>query len=80
MQAYRVSGEYEHGALKHWSRFHYEFLCGTEQEARERALSILGSKHRVRRRFVSIEEVVPITAADATDKLVRALLEKGQAA
>jgi large subunit ribosomal protein LX len=80
MQAYRVSGEYEHGALKHWSRFHYEFVVPTEQEARERALSILGSKHRVKRRFVVIEEVAPVTAADATDPLVRALLEKGQAA
>lgn len=79
MQAYRVSGEYEHGALKHWSRFHYEFICGSEDEARERVLSILGSKHRVRRRFVRIEEVVPITAADATDPLVQALLTQASA-
>ncbi|HEV8359645.1 MAG TPA: 50S ribosomal protein L18Ae [Candidatus Thermoplasmatota archaeon] len=76
MQAYRVSGEYEHGALKHWSRFHYEFICGSEQEARERALSILGSKHRVRRRFVTIEEVKPITADEATDPLIQTLLTK----
>lgn len=79
MQAYRVSGEYEHGALKHWSRFHYEFICGTEDEARERVLSILGSKHRVRRQFVVIEEVKAITAAEATDPLVQALLTKGAA-
>ena len=77
MQAYRVSGEYEHGALKHWSRFHYEFICGTEAEARERVLSILGSKHRVRRRFVRIEKVEPITAEQATDPLIQALLVKG---
>lgn len=79
MQAFRVSGEYEHGALKHWSRFHYEFICGSEAEARERVLSILGSKHRVRRRFVRIEQVEPITAQQATDPLVQALLAKGAA-
>jgi ribosomal protein L20A (L18A) len=79
MQAYRVSGEYEHGALKHWSRFHYEFICASEAEAKERALSILGSKHRVRRRFVRIEEVVAITAEQATDPLVQGLLAQGAA-
>ena len=79
MQAYRVSGEYEHGALKHWSRFHYEFICGSEADARERALSILGSKHRVRRRFVRIEEITTITADQATDPLVQALLNKASA-
>lgn len=79
MQAYRVSGEYEHGALKHWSRFHYEFIVGSEDEARERTLAILGSKHRVRRRFIVIEEVKPITAAEATDPLIQALLAKGAA-
>lgn len=78
MQAYRVSGEYEHGALKHWSRFHYEFLVDTEEAARERTLAILGSKHRVRRRFIRIEEVKPITAAEATDPLIQALLTKGK--
>lgn len=77
MQAYRVSGEYEHGALKHWSRFHYEFICGSEDEARERALSILGSKHRVRRRFVRIEDVKALAPGDITDPLVRALVAQG---
>lgn len=79
MQAFRVSGEYEHGALKHWSRFHYEFICDSPEEAQDRTLSILGSKHRVKRRFVRIEEVKVITAADATDPLVQALLTKGAA-
>jgi large subunit ribosomal protein LX len=79
LQAYRVAGEYEHGALKHWSRFHYEFICGSPDEAKERALSILGSKHRVRRRFVRIDEVSAITAQEATDPLVQALLTKGSA-
>jgi ribosomal protein L20A (L18A) len=79
MNAFRVSGEYEHGALKHWSRFHYEFICGSEDEARERTLSILGSKHRVRRRFVRIEQVEPITAETASDPLVQAMLTKGAA-
>lgn len=79
MQAFRVSGEYEHGALKHWSRFHYEFVCGSEDEARERALSILGSKHRVRRRFVRIENVEALAPGDITDPLVRALLTQGAA-
>jgi large subunit ribosomal protein LX len=78
MHAYRVSGEYEHGALKHWSRFHYEFICDTEAQARERVLSLLGSKHRVRRQFVRIEEVKPITAAEATDPLVLHRLRQGQ--
>jgi len=80
MQAYRVSGEYEHGALKHWSRFHYEFVCGSEDEARERALSILGSKHRVRRPFVRIEHVSPIGVDEATDPVVQHLLSKGSEA
>lgn len=79
MKAFRVSGEYEHGALKHWSRFHYEFICDTAEEARERTLSILGSKHRVKRRFVVVEKVEPITARDATDPLIQALLTKAAA-
>lgn len=75
MQAYRVSGEYEHGALKHTSRFHYEFIVGSEAEARERVLSILGSKHRVARRDIRVEEIKPITAEEATDTLVQQLLQ-----
>jgi ribosomal protein L20A (L18A) len=80
MQAFRVSGEYEHGVLQHVSRFHYEFICGSETEARERALSILGSKHRVRRRAIRIEEVKPITAQEATDPLIAGLLRQGPGA
>jgi large subunit ribosomal protein LX len=79
MRAFRVSGEYEHGALKHWSRFHYEFICDTEDQARERVLSLLGSKHRVPRRDIQVTEVKAITADEATDPVVVARLQKGSA-
>ncbi|MCA1814784.1 MAG: hypothetical protein LC624_12720 [Halobacteriales archaeon] len=79
MHAFRVSGEYEHGELKHWSRFHYEFICDSEDQARERVLSLLGSKHRVPRRDIQVTEVKPITAEEATDPVIAARLQKGSA-
>lgn len=79
MPAFRVSGSYEHGALKHVSRFQYEFLCASAEEARERALSVLGSRHRVRRRAIATEEVRPLAPGEATDPLVRRHLAQERA-
>ncbi|MDX1612543.1 MAG: 50S ribosomal protein L18Ae [Candidatus Thermoplasmatota archaeon] len=69
MKAYRVSGEFRMG--RNWQPFTLETLADSEEEATEWALSILGSRHRVKRRQVNIEDVHEEDASEIEDPSVK---------
>ncbi len=59
--------------------FTLETLADTEEGAREWAYSVLGSKHRVRRNQVDIDEVAQPDPEDVEDPTVRYQLDKQEA-
>jgi len=74
MKAFRVTGSFQMG--HNWQPFSKEFAALDENGAREKALSIFGSKHRVRRDQIKITEVSE--CKEPEDPLVISELEKGK--
>ncbi|PSG96898.1 50S ribosomal protein L18a [Thermoplasmatales archaeon SW_10_69_26] len=77
MQPYRVSGEFQMGGEMH--PFTLETLADTTEEAREWTFSVLGSKHRVRRTQVDIDQVSQPDPDEVEDPTVRYKLDKQEA-
>jgi large subunit ribosomal protein LX len=77
MPPFRVSGEFQMGQDYH--PFTLETLADTEEEAREWAFSVLGSKHRVRRTQVDIDQVTQPAPDEVEDPTVRSQLDKQEA-
>lgn len=69
MKAYRISGQFKMGSG--WQPFTLETLAESEEEAREWTLSILGSKHRVKRRQIDIEDIHAESLDEIEDAAVR---------
>ncbi len=55
MKAFRVVGHYP--ASKKKQAFTIDFVASDEEEAKHRLYSHIGSRHRVRRRHITIESV-----------------------
>ncbi len=55
---FKVRGRFKMG--KEWIKFVKEIEAPSEKLAREYTYSILGSNHKVLRKHVEIEEVVPL--------------------
>lgn len=68
MKAYRISGQFRMG--RNVQPFTLETLADSEEEATEWALSILGSKHRVKRQLIDIEDVHEESPDEIEDKAV----------
>lgn len=77
MQPFRVSGEFQMGQDMH--PFTLETLAESEEDARDWAYSVLGSKHRVRRTQVDIDEVTQPDPDDVEDPTVRYELDRQEA-
>ncbi len=73
MKAFRVKGRFRMG--KEWQTFTKEVVEESEDGAHEKALSIMGSKHRVKRTNIKINEVKEISPDEVEDIVVRDLLE-----
>ncbi|MHC1579717.1 MAG: 50S ribosomal protein L18Ae [Candidatus Alkanophagales archaeon] len=56
MPRYLVEGEFRTG--NKWQKFRKEVECPSEKLAVERVLSIMGSKHRLKRNMIRIRRVV----------------------
>ena len=73
MKAYRVEGKF---LMKdRWQPFAKEVVGNDENEARERLLSILGSRHKVKRRFIKIDKVQELQKDEIEDAVVRYIVE-----
>ncbi len=57
--------------------FTKEVAAKDEEEAVERVVSILGSKHRTRRKDIKIEQVAEIPSEEVVDPVVNYLLRMG---
>jgi ribosomal protein L20A (L18A) len=62
------------GRLKH-QPFTKLVAADSEPEAREAALSLLGSKHRANRRVITITAVVPVPESEVDDPKVLARIK-----
>lgn len=65
MQAYRIKGIAPFG--KQTQKFSQDIVASNEEDAKHRIYSILGSKHRVNRRQITIESCKKIKPASSQD-------------
>ena len=63
MQAYRVVGCFPNGRVI--QPFTSDIVAENEDDARHRVLSSMGSRHRVKRRFIKIESISVIDPSDS---------------
>lgn len=70
---YKVSGNFKKG--KKIQKFTKEVLGTNKQSVEEYILSILGSKHRVKRREITISKIEEISADEVTDTLIKQLMD-----
>lgn len=74
MKAFRVKGKFIMGKSimsKNWQRFSKEVASLNKEEAKERVYSDLGSKHRVKRRSIKVEEIEEIAEDEITNSMVK---------
>jgi len=72
MNVFRVTGNFKKG--KQIQKFIKEILIENKQKAEEYILSIMGSKHRVKRREISIDKIEKITVDKVTDPIIKQTL------
>lgn len=75
MKPYRISGTFLMGGS--WSPFMMEVAGKDEDDAVERLLSDLGSKHRVKRRNIKVSSIEELKVEEVQDKLVGHLIQRG---
>ena len=71
MKAYKVSGSFMMGTK--WMKYSREVAAVDEAGAKERIFSDLGSKHKVRRRYIKIDEVAEVPVDQVEDLAVKHL-------
>lgn len=59
-----------------WQPFRKEIIGENEEDAKERILSIIGSRHKVKRRMIKIDNIVELKEEEVQDPLVKYILEK----
>jgi large subunit ribosomal protein LX len=71
-KVWRASGEYTKKNRKF--TFTRELFADKEAHVREKVLSELGSRHRVRRKYIAISEVKELKPEEVTDLDLRRIL------
>ena len=69
---YRVKGRFVLGSEV--QVFTKEFKAVKEEEKKEKIYSIFGSKHRINRNQIKIESIEEISADEAEDHIVKAII------
>jgi len=70
MKAFRVSGKFRSGKTD--QPFSVDIVAKDDEDAIERIMSNFGSRHRVSRRFVKIDDVKAIDPSESTSPVVNA--------
>jgi large subunit ribosomal protein LX len=70
MKAFLVSGKFKISE-RDWQNFNIEVASDDENAAREKIMTILGSKHKVPRRLIAIQKVQELDADNITDNVVK---------
>lgn len=73
MKIFRIRGWFKQGL--HRQRFTRELLALSKEQALERVYSNFGSKHRVKRNLIHIEESVEVKPEEVKDPRILAMLE-----
>ncbi len=74
MKAYKVKGKFLMKDV--WQPFDKEVIGNDEEEAKERLLSIMGSRHKVKRRMIKIEDVRELQKDEIEDPVIKYILER----
>jgi len=74
MKVYRIKGKFLMGKI--WQPFNKEFIGNDEEDAKERMYSIIGSRHRVKRRMIKIEEIREVGKNEIQDPVIKYMVEK----
>jgi len=74
MKVYRIEGRFLMGKI--WQPFSKEVIGNDENEAKERLFSILGSRHRVKRRMIKVEAIREVSKEEIEDPVIKYLVEK----
>lgn len=73
MKAYRISGEFQMG--RNWQPFTLETVADDRDQAEQWVLSTLGSRHRVSRRQIRIDDIHSESADEVEDPSIKFALE-----
>ena len=76
MNAYLLKGHFQMGSDR--QSFSKEVVGENEDEAKENLYSILGSKHRVKRPKIWIEDVSLLDTKDIVDPVISFNISKGE--
>ncbi len=68
VEAFRIIGKFKMN--DRYVPFTKEVAAGSEDEAREMVMSDIGSKHRMKRRFIDIETIEKVPAGEITSPMV----------
>ncbi len=74
MKAFEVSGQFIESRRK-WQPFALEVAAADETAAKEKTLALMGSRHKVKRKYIQIENVKSLKVEEITDHAVRHILE-----
>ncbi len=75
MKAFRIRGAFRMGRTR--QSFTQEVAAETQEEAVQRVLSELGSRHRAKRRDIAVEEVVEVPREEVENSVVIYRLQGG---
>ena len=70
MKAFRVEGLYSPKGKK-WYKFTKDLVADEENDAKEKAYSLLGSKYGIKRRLIKIEKIGEINPEESNDPMVK---------
>lgn len=73
MKAFEVKGQFRLSP-REWQPFALEVASADEKAALEKSLALIGSRHKVKRKFVKIDGVRPLKPEEVSDHTVKHLL------
>ncbi len=73
MKAYKAKGSFKMGRI--WQKFTKEITADDEESARDKILSVIGSKHGTKRTNIKLKSIDEMDPDEVEDLVIRDLLE-----
>jgi len=73
VKIFRISGSYKQ--RRETTMFSREFLATTEENAKDKLFSQIGSKNRIKRGQIKIQSIKSVSFADVTDPLIEKIIK-----
>lgn len=75
VKTYRVNGValFSPDRVRFWQKFSLEVRALSREEALEKVYSLMGSKHKLKRKHIKILNIVEISPEEAKKRIVREL-------